>query len=207
MLSKMNSKEAEGGDNHSARNSITSSEISPSQTTNGLGEITGGPQESETVSEDELKENLVATAISNGADTLVTPTDAVTGQDSVQHIQVCPPIRPSWIKKSQREALQKAKHAIDADFDLPSRTTTSKPVPEEPEKKQRMEVHIEAQQKAMQDLKDKIGDSYGEDGWFSYKMLGECYIHGMMDGEAMLLQNEGDSEHPGPIPSVVFEIR
>ena len=41
----------------------------------------------------------------------------------------------------------------------------------------------------------------GEAGHWWYEMLGECYIHGMMDGEAMAYQNnEG-------IKTTVFEIR
>jgi hypothetical protein len=40
-----------------------------------------------------------------------------------------------------------------------------------------------------------------EDGWWSYEFLGECYIHGMMDGEAMAFQNETAQ------PAHVFELR
>jgi hypothetical protein len=50
-------------------------------------------------------------------------------------------------------------------------------------------------------VKEKFQQSLGEDGKYYYEMLGECYIHGMMDGEAMAHQNnEG-------IPTTVFEIR
>lgn len=41
----------------------------------------------------------------------------------------------------------------------------------------------------------------GDEGYYSYQLMGECYVHGMMDGEAMLYQNEED------IYSAVFEIR
>ena len=34
-----------------------------------------------------------------------------------------------------------------------------------------------------------------------YRFVGECYVHGMMNGEAIKLQNE---EH---IPQQVFELR
>ena len=43
--------------------------------------------------------------------------------------------------------------------------------------------------------------------------LGECYIHGIMDGEAVLHQNEGAEDEednqgvPRYVPSVVYEIR
>jgi hypothetical protein len=40
---------------------------------------------------------------------------------------------------------------------------------------------------------------------FSYNLLGDCYLHGMMDGEAMAVQNGHSSEKA--IPAVVFEIR
>ncbi|KAJ4363395.1 hypothetical protein N0V83_009688 [Neocucurbitaria cava] len=53
-------------------------------------------------------------------------------------------------------------------------------------------------------IRQNLRDRLGEEGYFSYQLLGECYIHGMMDGEAMLYQNEGDEE---VIPSMVFEIR
>lgn len=53
----------------------------------------------------------------------------------------------------------------------------------------------------MDKVREKFQKSLGEDGLFYYKMLGECYVHGMMDGEAMAHQNnEG-------IPTTVFEIR
>ncbi len=29
---------------------------------------------------------------------------------------------------------------------------------------------------------------------YYYKLVGECYVHGMMDSEAIKLQNEGDFE-------------
>ncbi|KAG8529170.1 uncharacterized protein KY384_005805 [Bacidia gigantensis] len=40
-----------------------------------------------------------------------------------------------------------------------------------------------------------------QEKWCYYKFLGECYIHGMMDGEAMAHQNENG------IPAQVFELR
>jgi hypothetical protein len=46
-------------------------------------------------------------------------------------------------------------------------------------------------------LREKLGD----EGYYSYTLLGESYIHGMMDGEAIQYQNERG------IPSTVFEIR
>lgn len=40
---------------------------------------------------------------------------------------------------------------------------------------------------------------------YSYHLLGDCYLHGMMDGEAMAAQNGHSSTKT--IPAVVFEIR
>ena len=40
-----------------------------------------------------------------------------------------------------------------------------------------------------------------QDQWLYYDFLGECYRHGMMDGEAMLYQNQHS------IPARVFELR
>ena len=37
--------------------------------------------------------------------------------------------------------------------------------------------------------------------WCYYKLLGECYLHGMMDGEAMAYQNQKG------LRAQVFEIR
>ena len=42
--------------------------------------------------------------------------------------------------------------------------------------------------------------SKNEDGWWSYEFLGESYIHGMMDGEAMAFQNKTGQ------PAQVFEL-
>ena len=42
---------------------------------------------------------------------------------------------------------------------------------------------------------------YTQDNLWHYKLLGECYIHGMMDGEALAYQNDN------AIPATVFEIR
>jgi hypothetical protein len=53
-------------------------------------------------------------------------------------------------------------------------------------------------------VRNNLRERLGEEGYYSYTLLGECYIHGMMDGEAMQFQNE-DAE--GVIPSMVFEIR
>ncbi|KAI4915052.1 hypothetical protein J4E90_005089 [Alternaria incomplexa] len=59
---------------------------------------------------------------------------------------------------------------------------------------------VDYKSKVMENLRERLG----EEGYFSYTLLGECYIHGMMDGEAMQHQNEGAE---GVIPSMVFEIR
>jgi hypothetical protein len=40
-----------------------------------------------------------------------------------------------------------------------------------------------------------------QQNWCSYEVLGECYVHGMMDGEAMRYQNEKG------IRAQVFELR
>jgi hypothetical protein len=53
-------------------------------------------------------------------------------------------------------------------------------------------------------IRKNLRERLGEEGYFSYTLLGECYVHGMMDGEAMQYQNE-DVE--GVMPSMVFEIR
>jgi len=42
---------------------------------------------------------------------------------------------------------------------------------------------------------------YGEGGQWHYEMMGECYVYGMMDGEAMAYQNNEGK------PTTVFEIR
>jgi hypothetical protein len=53
-------------------------------------------------------------------------------------------------------------------------------------------------------IRKNLREKLGKEGYYSYKLLGDCYIHGFMDGEAMLYQNEGDEM---VIPSMVFEIR
>lgn len=66
------------------------------------------------------------------------------------------------------------------------------------------ELSQEEKDEYSQKIRKNLRDRLGEEGYFSYELLGECYIHGMMDGEAMLYQNEGDVN---VIPSMVFEIR
>lgn len=60
-----------------------------------------------------------------------------------------------------------------------------------PDEAKRYDIKIRANFKALQDKDAK---------WY-YEMLGECYLHGMMDGEAMAYQNNKG------IPATVFEIR
>jgi hypothetical protein len=61
----------------------------------------------------------------------------------------------------------------------------------------------------------------GYDGLYSYQFLGECYLHGVMDGEAMAYQNGkerkgkdwnskdagGKGDEQEAIPWTVFELR
>ena len=57
-------------------------------------------------------------------------------------------------------------------------------------------------------LKRNVETWLGPDRVRYYQLLGECYIHGMMDGEAMSVQNGNtEDENAGPIPAQVFEIR
>ncbi|KAF2117042.1 heterokaryon incompatibility protein-domain-containing protein [Lophiotrema nucula] len=53
-------------------------------------------------------------------------------------------------------------------------------------------------------IRDNLRRRQGEDGYYSSELLGDAYIHGMMDGEAMTYQSEG---WHAPIPSMVFEMR
>lgn len=63
------------------------------------------------------------------------------------------------------------------------------------------------------EMKEWLRNQLFKDGDYWYELLGECYIHGIMDGEAMLYQNEGDEDEedeygvPRHVPSVVYEIR
>jgi hypothetical protein len=50
-------------------------------------------------------------------------------------------------------------------------------------------------------IRENFKQRSGGDGYYFYTMFGECYIHGMMDGEAMAYQNENG------IPTTVFELR
>jgi hypothetical protein len=57
-------------------------------------------------------------------------------------------------------------------------------------------------------LKKNVESWLGPDRFRYYQLLGECYIHGMMDGEAMAVQNGNtEDEKAKPIPAQVFEIR
>ena len=55
------------------------------------------------------------------------------------------------------------------------------------------------------EIRKNFRNKLGEDGFYHYRLLGECYIHGVMDGEAMAYQN-GDKDN-APIPTTIFELR
>lgn len=50
-------------------------------------------------------------------------------------------------------------------------------------------------------IRENIRKRLSDDGYYSYVLLGEAYIHEMTDGEAMASQNKKE------IRSTVFEIR
>jgi len=60
---------------------------------------------------------------------------------------------------------------------------------------------VEHPSRCIQDVLENMKKKRGDEGYYAYQLMGECYVHGMMDGEAMLYQNEED------IYSAVFEIR
>ncbi|KAI4622225.1 hypothetical protein J4E83_004965 [Alternaria metachromatica] len=54
-------------------------------------------------------------------------------------------------------------------------------------------------------VRDNLRDRLGKEGYYSYTFLGECYIHGMMDGEAIQYQSEDvnqSEDAKGVIPSM-----
>ena len=69
------------------------------------------------------------------------------------------------------------------------------------ESKQRARLTSAEQADYMSKVKETFLSRLGDDGQWYYEMLGECYVHGMMDGEAMAHQNDK------VIPRAVFEIR
>jgi hypothetical protein len=69
------------------------------------------------------------------------------------------------------------------------------------ESKQRARLTAAEQDNYMSEVKEKFRSRLGDDGQWYYEMLGECYVHGMMDGEAMAHQNNKE------ILPTVFEIR
>ncbi|KAL9615692.1 MAG: hypothetical protein Q9160_009333 [Pyrenula sp. 1 TL-2023] len=69
------------------------------------------------------------------------------------------------------------------------------------ESKQRARLTRAEQIDYMNKVEETFRSRLGDDGQWYYEMLGECYIHGMMDGEAMAHQNDKG------IPQKVFEIR
>jgi hypothetical protein len=83
-------------------------------------------------------------------------------------------------------------------------TSSTKDSKKEVAKKNPRELTISESVKYEEDIRAKLRRTLGEEGSYSYKFLGECYIHGAMDGEAMVFQNAGDK---GDFPSKVFEIR
>lgn len=69
------------------------------------------------------------------------------------------------------------------------------------ESKRRARLTPAEQTDYMSKVKETFLSRLGDDGQWYYEMLGECYVHGMMDGEAMAHQNDKG------IPPAVFEIR
>jgi hypothetical protein len=69
------------------------------------------------------------------------------------------------------------------------------------ESKRRARLTPAEQAEYMRNVEETFRTRLGDDGQWYYEMLGECYIHGMMDGEAMAHQNDKG------IPWRVFEIR
>ena len=68
-------------------------------------------------------------------------------------------------------------------------------------RKYRMCVTEEGKKDYNKVIRHKFWERLKEDGYFSWQFLGEAYVHGMMDGEAMKWQNENG------IPPRVFELR
>lgn len=56
------------------------------------------------------------------------------------------------------------------------------------------------------DIQTNLANLLGENGMYCYTMMGECYVHGMMDGEAMRCQNER-SRVDKESREKIFEIR
>lgn len=52
-----------------------------------------------------------------------------------------------------------------------------------------------------ENVRENFRQRSGEDGYYYYTLLGDCYIHGMMDGEAIAYQNKNG------IITTVFELR
>ncbi|KAL9114300.1 MAG: hypothetical protein Q9227_001722 [Pyrenula ochraceoflavens] len=67
--------------------------------------------------------------------------------------------------------------------------------------KQRARLTQAEQADYMSKVEETFRSRLGDDGQWYYEMLGECYVHGMMDGEAMAHQNDK------VIPQTLFEIR
>lgn len=116
-----------------------------------------------------------------GANDMVSPMDA---GPSNSHL-------PSALNDIVRDTSQSTQPTMEVRPSWASRTNNTK-----------LSLHESAEYDIK--IRNNLRERLGEEGWFSYKLLGECYIHGVMDGEAMLYQNEGDDKI---IPSMVFEIR
>ena len=63
------------------------------------------------------------------------------------------------------------------------------------------ESNVEEYTENEKEVAEKIKATLSEDDYWYYEFLGECYIHGMMDGEAMAYQNNNG------VRAQVFELR
>jgi Heterokaryon incompatibility protein (HET) len=72
--------------------------------------------------------------------------------------------------------------------------------------KERRRLTNDVKRKYNRQIGKNFRKALGEDGYYYYTLLGECYIHGMMDGEAVAYQN-GKNPSKEVVPTTTFEIR
>jgi hypothetical protein len=105
-------------------------------------------------------------------------------------------------KEGQTVVVEKDEVGAEGDMENGEEVETSKPKRRKyPCNKRRQWLKKKEKAEYQRSVEANYARKTGKDGQWYYEMMGECYVHGMMDGEAMAHQNnEG-------ISTTVFEIR
>lgn len=148
-------------------------------------------------------EDLQVVSASKSATAKDFQEDGASQSERLNDAQVKSPSEPAPIQDGQRGATVRGNTKR-----VPSYLSRSKPLNEGYTNiAEQSALNAEAESNAKEytenekEVAEKIKATLSEDDYWFYEFLGECYIHGMMDGEAMAYQNHNI------VRAQVFELR